>query len=150
MEPESISQIKWPDSCSECFLQMHILSGKVLIVEDHLDSREILKLQLQALGYEVAVATNGEEALKKALTEAPDIIIMDLGLPGMDGFEATARLKENTKTAKLPVLAYTAWSEDLYREKAAQAGMEAFLTKPAQYQVINEVIQRVFQTTPQN
>ena len=150
MAPESISQINWPDSCSEDFIQMHILSGKVLIVEDHLDSREILMLQLQALGYEVAVATSGEEALEKALNEAPDIIIMDLGLPGMDGFEATARLKENTKTTKLPVLAYTAWSEDLYREKAKQAGMEAFLTKPAQHQVINAVIQRVFQTTPPN
>jgi len=150
MAPESISQINWPDSCPEDFIQMHILSGKVLIVEDHLDSREILMLQLQALGYEVAVATSGEEALEKALNEAPDIIIMDLGLPGMDGFEATARLKENTKTTKLPVLAYTAWSEDLYREKAKQAGMEAFLTKPAQHQVINAVIQRVFQTTPQN
>ncbi len=150
MEPESISQIKWPDSCCNFFIQMHILSGKVLIVEDHSDSRELLKLQLQALGYEVAVATCGEEALEKALTEAPDIIIMDLGLPGMSGIEATVKLKENTKTTKLPVLAYTAWSEYLYGEKAKQAGMEAYLTKPAQYHVINEVIQRVFQTTPQN
>jgi two-component system phosphate regulon response regulator PhoB len=149
MEPESISQIEWPDSCCNFFIQMHNLSGKVLIVEDHSDSREILKLQLQALGYEVAVATCGEEALEKALTEAPDIIIMDLGLPGMSGIEATAKLKENTETTKLPVLAYTALREDLYREKAEQAGMVAYLTKPAQYQVINEVIQRVFRTTPQ-
>jgi CheY-like chemotaxis protein len=132
------------------FMQMLILSGKVLIVEDHLDSLEILKLQLHALGYEVAVATSGEEALEKALTEAPDIIIMDLGLPGMSGIEATAKLKENTKTTKLPVLAYTAWREDVYREKAKQAGVAAYLTKPAQSQVINEVIQRVFRTTIQN
>ncbi len=131
-------------------MQMLILAGKVLIVEDHLDSLEILKLQLHALGYEVAVATSGEEALEKALTEAPDIIIMDLGLPGMSGIEATVKLKENTKTTKVPVLAYTAWREDLYREKAKKAGMVAYLTKPAQSQVINEVIQRVFRTTPQN
>ncbi len=131
-------------------MQMLILAGKVLIVEDHLDSLEILKLQLHALGYEVAVATSGEEALEKALTEAPDIIIMDLGLPRMNGIEATTKLKENTQTAKMPVLAYTAWREDIYREKAKQAGMVAYLTKPAQSQVINEVIQRVFRTTPQN
>ena len=70
MEPKSLSQTKWPDSC--CILHaMHILSGKVLIVEDHLDSLEILKLQLQALGYEVAVATSGEEALEKPLLKLP-------------------------------------------------------------------------------
>lgn len=129
---------------------MHILSGKVLIVEDHADSREILKLQLQALGYEVAMATSGEEALEKVLTEAPNIIIMDLGLPGMSGIEAAAKLKENTETTKLPVLAYTAWREDQFKAKAKEAGMVAYLTKPAQYQVINEVIQRVFRTTPLN
>ncbi len=78
---------------------MLILSGKVLIVEDHLDSLEILKLQLHALGYEVAVATSGEEALEKALTEAPDIIIMDLGLPGMSGIEATAKLTQLRRSA---------------------------------------------------
>ena len=129
---------------------MHILSGKVLIVEDHADSREILKLQLQALGYEVAMATSGEEALEKVLTEAPNIIIMDLGLPGMSGIEAAAKLKENTETTKLPVLAYTAWREDQFKAKAKEAEMVAYLTKPAQYQVINEVIQRVFRTTPLN
>lgn len=149
MQPKSLSQPSGPTLAS-FFLQMLILSGKVLIVEDHLDSLEIMKLQLHALGYEVAMATSGEEAVEKAITEAPDIIIMDLGLPRMSGIEATIKLKENTQTAKMPVLAYTAWREDIYREKARQAGMVAYLTKPAQSQVINEVIERVFRTTPQN
>lgn len=126
------------------------MSAKLLIVEDHEDSREILKVQLEALGYEVIEAASGEEGLEKAFVETPRLIIMDIGLPGINGIETTAKLKGNPKTAHIPVVAHTAWKEEDYREKAEKAGMVAFLTKPSPPKVIKEVIQRFLQTKPSN
>jgi CheY-like chemotaxis protein len=106
------------------------VSIKVLIVEDHADSLEILTIQLQALGYEVIEATTGEEGVGKAQVYHPEIIVMDLGLPGIDGIEATQRLKNNPQTTHIPVIAYTAWPEDKVRSEGERAGMSDFLTKP--------------------
>lgn len=121
------------------------MSAKILIVEDHEDSRDILKLQLQALGYEVIEAESGQEGLEKALTAAPDLIIMDLGLPGIDGIEAAVRLKKDPKTADIPVIAHTAWSPEDGREKALKAGMAEYLNKPTLPQVLRKVIERFLQ-----
>ena len=106
------------------------MSIKVLIVEDHADSLEVLTIQLQALGYEVIEATSGEEGIEKAQVYHPEIIVMDLGLPGIDGIEATQRLKNNPQTTHIPVIAYTAWPEDKFRSEGERAGMSDFLTKP--------------------
>jgi CheY-like chemotaxis protein len=121
------------------------MPAKILVVEDHADSREILKTQIRSLGYEVVEAVNGEEGLKKALAEAPNLIIMDLGLPGMNGIEVTAKLKENSKTANIPVVAHTAWSVEDYKKQAQKAGMAAYLTKPTSPQVLKRVIERFLQ-----
>ncbi len=121
------------------------MPAKILIVEDHEDSRDILKLQLQALGYEVIEAENGQEGLGKAFSEAPDFIIMDLGLPGIDGIEAAIRLKKNPKTADIPVIAHSAWSPEGYREKALKAGMAEYLNKPTPPQVLRTVVERFLQ-----
>ena len=118
---------------------------KILIVEDHADVRGILKLRVQTMGYEAIVAASGEEGLEKAFTEAPDLIIMDFRLPRMDGIEATTKLKENPRTVKIPVVAYTAWS-NLYKERAYNAGVAAFLVKPAPSVVLREVLTRLLQT----
>lgn len=126
------------------------MPAKILIVEDHEDSRDILKVQIQALGYEVIEAESGQEGLEKALTEAPDFIIMDLGLPGIDGIEAAVRLKKNPKTADIPVIAHTAWSPEDYKEKAERAGMVAYLTKPTPPHLFKEVIQRVLRSKSSN
>lgn len=126
------------------------MPAKILIVEDHEDSRDILKLQLQAQGYEVIEAENGQEGLEKALTEDPYLIVMDLGLPGIDGIEAAIRLKKNPKTADIPVIAHTAWSPEDYKEKAERAGMVAYLTKPTPPHLFKEVIQRVLQSKSSN
>lgn len=119
---------------------------KVLIVEDHPDAREILVFQLRHMGYEVIEAANGLEAIEKALAHGPDIVVMDLGLPGLNGIEATVQLKQNPKIANIPVIAYTAWKEQSYRDRAMEAGMAEFLTKPTPPKVFGEVLQRVLQS----
>lgn len=118
------------------------MTTKILIVEDHEDCRELLVIQFQRMGYQVIEATSGEKGIEKALEEKPDLIIMDLGLPGINGIEATTRLKQNIKTAHIPVVAYTAWSEEKFKQTAKQAGMAEFLVKPTPPHVLNEVIQR--------
>ena len=121
------------------------MPAKILIVEDHEDSRDILKVQIQVMGYKVIEAESGQEGLEKALAETPDLIIMDLGLPGINGIEAAVRLKKNPKTAHIPVIAHTAWSPEDYREKALKAGMAEYLNKPTPPQVLRRAIERFLQ-----
>lgn len=122
------------------------MPAKILVVEDHSDSREILVFQLRHVGYEAIGAETAEEGIEKALAESPDVVVMDLGLPGLDGIEATVRLKQNPQTAHIPVIALTAWGEQFHKEKALAAGMVEYLTKPARLQVIKDVIEKVLQT----
>ncbi len=118
------------------------MPGKILIVEDHTDSREILAIQLRLMSYEVIEAVDGQEGIEKAQAENPNLIIMDLGLPGIDGIETTVRLKQNPKTAHIPVIALTAWQEQDYKDKALQAGMAGFLTKPTPPRILKDAIER--------
>ena len=118
---------------------------KILVVEDHSDDRELLIIQLRRMRYEAIGAESAEEGLEKAASEAPDLIIMDLGLPGINGIEATTRLKRNPKTSHIPVIAFTAWNETRYKEKALQAGMAGFLSKPTPPQVLRQIIDKFLQ-----
>ncbi len=122
------------------------MPAKILVVEDHPDSREILVFQLRHVGYEAIGAETAEEGIEKAAAKNPDVIIMDLGLPGLNGIEATVRLKQNPQTAHIPVVALTAWGEQFHKEKALAAGMVEYLTKPARLQVIKDVIEKFLQT----
>ena len=103
---------------------------RILIVEDHVDSLEVLTIQLKAMGYEVIEAMTGEEGIEKAQVHHPEIILMDLGLPGINGIEATQRLKKNPETAHIPVIAHTAWPEETFRSEGEKAGISDILTKP--------------------
>lgn len=118
------------------------MPGKILVVEDHPDSREILIFQLQQIGYEVIGAATGEEGVEKALTEDPHLIVMDLMLPGIDGIEATARIKKNPRTAHIPVIALTAFAETYHKDRALETGVAEYLTKPASPQILAGVIKR--------
>jgi two-component system sensor histidine kinase BarA len=120
------------------------MPAKILIVEDHPDSREILRIQIEHLGYKVIEALRGEEALEKALVEDPDLIIMDIMLPGMNGIEATIALKQNPKTSRIPVIGHSAWQEN--KHKALAAGMVEFLPKPTSPNVLREVLQRFLES----
>lgn len=123
------------------------MSQKVLIVEDQMDHRMILAVMLDHLHYQVIEAADGTEGLDKAVSEAPDLIIMDLGLPGIDGLETTIRLKQNPKTAHIPVIAHTIWKEEEYREKAEQAGVVEYLTKPTPPAIFKRVLEKLLPQT---
>lgn len=119
------------------------MAWKILVVEDHPDARELLVFQLQRFGYKVIEATDGYEAVEKALAERPDLIIMDLGLPGMNGIEATVNIKQHDETANVPVIAYTAWVSQLYKEAALKAGITVYLVKPVSPQLLRDVIEKL-------
>jgi CheY-like chemotaxis protein len=102
----------------------------VLVVEDYQDAREMYCAYLQFSGYRVAEATNGLEALEKALELMPDIILMDLALPKVDGWEATKRLKADERTKHIPIVALTGHALSGFADGARAAGCDAFVTKP--------------------
>jgi two-component system, cell cycle response regulator DivK len=102
----------------------------VLVVEDYQDAREMYAAYLQFSGFDVAEATNGEEAIEKAIQLMPDIILMDLALPRMDGWEATRQLKGSDRTRHIPIVALTGHALAGHAEGARQAGCDAFVTKP--------------------
>ncbi|MGH7311816.1 MAG: response regulator [Candidatus Rokuibacteriota bacterium] len=102
----------------------------ILLVDDFPDNREMYALYLEYAGYEVAEASTGHEALARAFERAPDLIVMDLSLPGLDGWEATRRLKSDPRTKEIPVLALTGHALDGFSQGARNAGCDAFVTKP--------------------
>ena len=103
---------------------------KVLIVEDNELSRDMLSRRLRRKGYEVLVAVDGGEGVSMVKQEKPDIVLMDLSLPDMDGWRATQILKEDQATANIPVIALTAHAMSGDREKALEAGCDDYDTKP--------------------
>lgn len=102
----------------------------VLVVEDYPDAREMYAEYLRFSGFRVAEARNGEEALEKSFTLLPDVVLMDLALPLMDGWEATRRLKSDDRTANIIVVALTGHALAGHAEGARRAGCDAFVTKP--------------------
>jgi len=102
----------------------------VLLVDDFQDNREMYAMYLEHAGMQVAEAGNGHEALDQAFRLLPDLIVMDLSLPGIDGWEATRRLKADERTKKIPVLALTSHALEGYSEGARAAGCDGFVTKP--------------------
>jgi two-component system cell cycle response regulator DivK len=115
----------------------------VLVVEDYQDAREMYAAYLQFSGYRVAEATNGLEAIEKTLELMPDIVLMDLALPKMDGWEATRRLKMDERTKHIPIVALTGHALAGHAEGARQAGCDAFVTKPCLPDALVAEIQRM-------
>ena len=119
---------------------------RVLVVDDYPDAREMYSEYLEYSGYEVIEAANGIEALQRALDDRPDIILMDLSLPVMDGWEATRRLKADDRTAGIPVVALTGHALAGISEGARQAGCDAFVTKPCLPEDLVVEIKRVLES----
>jgi CheY-like chemotaxis protein len=119
---------------------------RVLLVDDYPDAREMYSEYLQFSGFDVVEAANGMEALQRAVDEAPDIILMDLSLPVMDGWEATRRLKADPRTAEIPVVALTGHALAGISEGAKQAGCDAFVTKPCLPEDLVREIRRVLES----
>lgn len=104
--------------------------SKILLVEDNEMNRDMLSRRLIRRGYEVAIAVDGQEAVKAAIEGKPDLILMDISLPVLDGWEATRRIKADSRTRGIPVIALTAYANPGDREQALAAGCDDYDTKP--------------------
>jgi CheY-like chemotaxis protein len=105
---------------------------KILLIEDNEMNRDMLSRRLTRNGYEVSIAVDGQQGADMALSERPDLILMDMSLPVIDGWEATRRIKANDATRRIPVIALTAHAMAGDREKAMEVGCEDYDTKPVE------------------
>jgi CheY-like chemotaxis protein len=103
---------------------------KILLVEDNEMNRDMLSRRLSRNGFDIVIAVNGQQGVEMASSETPDLILMDMSLPVLDGWEATRQLKANGSTARIPVIALTAHAMVQDKEKALAAGCDDFDTKP--------------------
>jgi len=106
------------------------MKRKILIVEDIPGLIHILQLEVQRLGYETILASNGEEAVELALAQLPNLIMMDIMMPEMDGLEAARRIRENPQTRTIPIIAVTALSSRKDKKKCLDSGCDDYLSKP--------------------
>lgn len=114
--------------------------ARILLVEDNEMNRDMLSRRLVRRGYEVTMALDGAEGVARAATDAPDLILMDMSLPVLDGWTATRRIKENPATAHIPVIALTAHAMAGDREQALAAGCDDYDTKPIELDRLLEKI----------
>ena len=122
---------------------------KILLVEDNEKNWDMLSRRLRRRGYEVALAFDGEQGVQMATTEKPDLILMDMSLPVLDGWEATRRIKGAPETAPIPVIALTAHAMSGDREKARQAGCDDYHSKPVELtELLTQIENALAKKTP--
>jgi CheY-like chemotaxis protein len=126
---------------------MERLVKRILIVEDNELNRDVLSRRLARQGYTVLTAASGEAGLTMAHAENPDVILLDLGLPEIDGWECARRLKQGADTSAIPIVALTAHAMIGDREKALDAGCDDFDTKPIDFGALLEKIDRLLHVT---
>jgi two-component system cell cycle response regulator DivK len=127
------------------------MTKKILVVEDLDDSRTILVTILRRLwGYETIEAANGKEAIEKAISEKPDLILMDLDLPDISGIDAASAVKENPETTHIPIIAQTAWSSRQWKSKVLKIGMADYLEKPVSIELMKATIERFIGPSAEN
>ncbi len=119
------------------------MSARVLLVEDNEANADMLSRRLARHGYEVVLATDGLQAVEQAVAGRPDLILMDISLPKIDGWEATRRIKAETATAAVPIVALTAHAMVADRQKCLDAGCDEFETKPVDLPRLLEKMQRL-------
>jgi two-component system cell cycle response regulator DivK len=106
------------------------MSTRILVIEDQEDNRRIVRDLLSSVGYELIEAVTGEEGVTLAQSERPDLILMDIQLPGLDGYEATKRIKAKPDLRQIPIIAVTSYALSGDDVKAKQAGCDDYVTKP--------------------
>ena len=116
---------------------------KILLVEDNELNRDMLSRRLIKKGYVVIIAVNGKEAIDKSIEEKPDIVLMDLSLPIINGWDATREIKSNQETSNIPIIALTAHAMAEDRKKALDAGCDEYDTKPIEFDGLLEKINRL-------
>src|SRR5438093_2251108 len=117
----------------------------VLVVDDYAETRELFTKFLQFAGYDVATAEDGQEAIERAVLLCPAVILLDLAMPMMSGFETAERLKADQRTRTIPIIAVTALGGPEWEEKACQAGCQGFLVKPVSREVPHRAVRRVLE-----
>ena len=116
------------------------MAKRILVVEDNEDSRLILLLMLKHFGYEAIGAAIGPLGVERAIAEKPDLILMDLKFPGLDGIEACRTILQKPTMAQTPIIAYTAWHPHLFKRNAIDAGMVGYVQKPATMESLKRTI----------
>ena len=155
---EKTSTPQYDEFCSECVRNQQkgnchqpnatqstasIVRKKVLIIDDQVDIRRVLTITLRHLGYETCEASDAICGINMSLVENPDLILMDLSLPDSSGLETAKRIKQNSKTSKIPIVACSGWKSDEIVAQAAEAGIVEFLAKPVAPELLAEVIERL-------
>lgn len=115
----------------------------ILLVEDNEDNRDMLSRRLERKGFDVSLAVDGQDGVNKAEADMPDLILMDMSLPVMDGWQATKTLKSDPATKDIPVIALTAHAMSSDREKAIEAGCDDYDTKPVDLQRLLDKIEKL-------
>lgn len=116
---------------------------KILYIEDHPAQRDIMAQMLELSGYEVAVASDGIDGVEQAHSWDPDLILMDLRMPRMDGFEAIKELRKDPDTTDIPIIAISAWASAKHKERAIDAGADEHFTKPVDLSRLLETINQL-------
>lgn len=119
------------------------MKKRILLVEDHIDMLDVLEKGLGFLGYETMIAKNGLEAMQLAESESPDVIIMDIMLPKLNGLDAVSRIRKNPKTQALPIIAATAMAMPGDREKCLMTGCDGYIAKPFSHVELGQAIETV-------
>jgi CheY-like chemotaxis protein len=117
--------------------------SNILLVDDEEMNREVLREMLMVHGHKVREATNGAEAFAFACEELPDLILMDIRMPQLDGFSSLAKLRAHPQTANIPVVAVTAFAMDPERHRAEVAGFNGYVSKPVDFQLLLRTIQHL-------
>ena len=116
------------------------MPARILIADDYDDNRELLRLMLESAGHVVRETRNGRECLAEIARELPDLALLDLSMPVLDGFEVLAEMRRDERTRSLPCVAVTAFASERDRERALAAGFDAFVSKPFRSKDLLEVI----------
>ena len=119
--------------------------GRILIVEDNMDTYELMRIVLELNGFETFLAMDGRDGVNAARKQMPDLILMDLAMPEMDGWEATRLIKEDAKTATIPLIAVTAHAQTGDRARALKAGCDDYITKPMDLSELLSMVNRALE-----
>ena len=125
------------------------MSPRILVIEDHEENRRILRDLLASVRYEMVEAVTGEDGLRMAETQRPDVVLMDIQLPGLDGYEVTRRLRANPSLRHIPIIAVTSYALSGDDAKAFKAGCDAYFAKPYDPMVLLAKIREYVASGPQ-
>ena len=119
--------------------------GNILVIEDNMDNYELIRFYVERDGYDTFVALTGPEGVQAAIKQKPDLILVDLALPIMDGWDVTRRIKEDPRTTHIPMIAVTARTLPVDRKRALEAGCDEYIPKPIDFAALLQAISRLMQ-----